>query len=859
MQKMKKETKKKIIGLTLLLAVVGAITALFLLNPMAEEEQEEKKIEVRSYSGEETVYTMENEDLLFQMDSMTTQFSITNKKTGNVWYSNPQDADSDALALSSEKAKLKSTLLLTYSTKNGVDTLYNNFTYSIENHLYEIEQQGTDRIKVKYTLGVVQKEFQIPQVITDARMQELMSQMTQGEQMKVQDYYKKYDINKLGKKDNKEELLARFPILETEVIWTIRDGTKDHIKQMLEGYFTKVGFTWEEREEGKLLDTSESTSEKPAFNISVVYRLEGDSFVAEVPFEEIEYKTEYPVYQLSVLPMFGAGGTGDDGYMIVPEGGGAVIDFNNGKITQSFYYADVYGWDYIQEREAVVHETKTNFNAFGIARNGESVLCILEEGAPYASIQADISGKTNSYNYVTAQYSLLHRNQYKVAERTTAAMYVYESELPKERIVQRYRFIGSEEYSELAAEYGEYLRARYADGMTQKEDTEAPVVVELIGAVDKVRQVLGVPVSRPMKLTDFQDAAAIVSELHESGFGNLSVKYTGWANGGVEQKMLNRVKPVSALGSKQDLKNMVAEAKELGVTVYLDGITNYAYRAKLINGFFSFTDAAKAVSKERVQLLPYSTITYGKATYEERTPYWLLRASLIQEMAENLSEAAMGGYQAGVSFRDYGKDLSSDFNKKAVVTRQMAAKTQQEQLRQFQSSGQSIMINAGNDYAIAYADMVTNMDLTGSDYGILDRFIPFYQMAIHGYINYTGESLNLAQNTELELLKSAEYGAGLSFTFMNETAFELQSTYYTYYFGAEYAAWRDRAVEIYERYNRELGGIFCQRMLSHRYEAAELTCTTYEDGTKVYVNYSFYEQTAADGTVVPARDYVVSH
>ena len=858
MQKMKKETKKKIAGWVLLLVVVGAITALFLLNPMAAEEQEEKQIEVRSYSGEETIYTMENENLLFQMDSMTTQFSLTNKKTGTIWYSNPQDADSDALALTSEKAKLKSTLLLTYSTKNGVDTIYNNYTYSIENHLYEIEQQGNDSIKVKYTLGIVQKEFLIPQVITDARMQELMEQMTQGERMKIQDYYKKYDINKLGKKDNKEELLARFPILETEVIWTIRDGTKDHIKQMLEGYFTKVGFTQEEKEAGKLLDTQESTSEKPAFNVSVIYRLEGDSFLAEVPFEEIEYKTNYPVYQLSVLPMFGAGGTGDSGYMIVPEGGGAVIDFNNGKITQSFYYADVYGWDYIQEREAVVHETKTNFNAFSIVRNGEAVLCILEEGAPYASIQADISGKTSSYNYVTAQYSLLHRNQYKVAERTTAAMYVYESELPKEKIVQRYRLVDSEDYSELAAEYGDYLRTRYAGVMTEKEDTEAPVVVELIGAVDKVRQILGVPVSRPLKLTGFQDAATLVSELHQSGFGNLSVKYTGWANGGVEQKMFQKVKPVSALGSKKDLQKMIAGAQDLGVTVYLDGITNYAYRAKLTDGFFSFTDAARAVSKERVQLLPYSTVTYGKAIYEERTPYWLLKASLIQKMAENLSEAVKE-YQAGVSFRDYGKDLSSDFNKRAVVTRQTVAKTQQEQLNQFKTSGQRIMINGGNDYAIAYADMVTNMNLTGSDYGILDRFIPFYQMAIHGYLNYTGESLNLAQNMELELLKSAEYGAGLSFTFMNETAFELQSTYYTYYFGAEYEAWRDRAVEIYERYNRELGGTFCQKMLSHRYEAAELTCTTYEDGTKVYVNYSFSEQTAADGTVVPARDYVVSH
>ena len=101
------------------------------------------------------------------------------------------------------------------------------------------------------------------------------------------------------------------------------------------------------------------------------------------------------------------------------------------------------------------------------------------------------------------------------------------------------------------------------------------------------------------------------------------------------------------------------------------------------------------------------------------------------------------------------------------------------------------MINMGNDYAVAYADMVTNMDLEGTEYSIIDKKIPFYQLAIHGYVNYTGEALNLTQNTQNELLNSAEYGAGLAFTFMKESAFELQNTLYTEYFGADYSAWHD--------------------------------------------------------------------
>ncbi len=167
------------------------------------------------------------------------------------------------------------------------------------------------------------------------------------------------------------------------------------------------------------------------------------------------------------------------------------------------------------------------------------------------------------------------------------------------------------------------------------------------------------------------------------------------------------------------------------------------------------------------------------------------------------------------------------------------------------------MINMGNDYVAPYCDMITNMDLQGSEYTILDAFVPFYQMALHGYVNYTGEPLNMAGNTEDELLRSAEYGAGLSFNLMNETAFVLQKTLYTEYYGSDFAAWHDRLVETYTRYNAELGHIFNQKMTGHEQITADLSCTIYEDGTKVYVNYGYTDLTAEDGTVVPARDYKV--
>jgi hypothetical protein len=204
-----------------------------------------------------------------------------------------------------------------------------------------------------------------------------------------------------------------------------------------------------------------------------------------------------------------------------------------------------------------------------------------------------------------------------------------------------------------------------------------------------------------------------------------------------------------------------------------------------------------------------------------------------------------------------GKDVSSDFYRKAPVSRQKEMENQTNYLAKV-SEGTNVMLNAGNEYAVAYADIVTNMDLGGHEYTIIDKQVPFYQMAIHGFVDYTGESLNLTANPEDELLKSAEYGAGLAFTVMEENPFTLQNTLYTQYFGSEYVSCKDEMYETYNRFNNELGHVFSQEMTDHEFLTNEVACTTYEDGTKVYVNYSYTDYTTTEGTVVPARDYSVT-
>lgn len=841
--------KSLIAPMILLLIIIAGVLVVALYE---EPEEVEEIIKVNGYEGPEEEIVLENDRLKFVMDSTTTQFYVEDKDSGMTWYSNPVDADTDVIAQTTERGNLKSTLVLTYSTINGVDTIYNNYTYSMQNQIYDIEK-GDDYIKIYYSIGDTEKEYVIPPVIPEDEMNALMENISKSDAVLIEMYYQKFDINNLGKNDNKEELLSFYPILNETPAYVLRDGTKDNMKTKFEQLFADAGYTYDEYLAHKELNLKESISEKPVFNLTMIYRLEGDDLIVELPLEDMEYKKDYPILYLSVLPYFGAGGTADEGYILVPEGGGSIINFNNGKVAQNSYYANVYGWDYATARKAVVHETRAYYNVFGIARDDSSYLCILEEGAPYAAVEANISGKINSYNNVNAKYNVVTREQFDVGTIYNGNMYIYNENPLTGSIKHRYRFVASDSYVDMANAYNEYLVDKYDSYLTMNDDSSTPVAIEVLGAVDKVRQILGIPVSRPHKLTTYKEAEAIVQELNTDGIDNMSVKLTGWMNGGVKQQVLNDVDLISDLGNKKSLQSLIDTSNADGIDIYLNGMTNYAKDSNVMDGFLVFTDAARFASKEKAELFEYSTTTFSQR--EDLDPYYLLKFDLVMEGIDTVLDTA-NAYSAGASFEDIGKDLSSDYKKNAYHSRQDVLEAHVEKLKAADDAGTKLMINMGNDYAVPYVDMVTNMDLAGAGYTIIDYEVPFYQMAIHGYVNYTDEPLNLTQNMDEVLLRSAEFGAGLSFTVMEETAFALQKTLYTKYFAADYSLWHDRILEIYNEYNEKLGHTFNQRMVNHEVLDTEITCTTYEDGTKVYVNYREQDYTAG-GVKIPARDFVV--
>lgn len=845
-----KKRSRPLLRLVVLLLLAAGIAYLgYALYGRPSQGDEMDAVVPGFYEGDTKALTLENDQLLLTMDSQTSFFTITNKADGKVWHAVPPDASQDPLALAGTKNLLQSTLALTYATNRGVRTLFDSYEYSIKNQSYQIEATA-DSITIHYTLGRVQKEYIIPHVISQSRMEAYLEKLTKAQGRKVLDSYRKQDPARI-KPENMEQMLENYPLLAEGPIFVLRDNVKDFLKAEFQDLFEVAGYTFEDYQ-GDQMGGASMSSRGAVFTLSVNYHLVDNDLLVTVPLQGLRYLPDYLPIRLSILPNFGAGSQQDSGFMLLPEGGGAIINFNNGKTNQNPYFANVYGWDYASMRDTVVHETNASFPFFGLASGGSSFLCMMEEGASYAALSADIAGRGTSYNTVSASFALLHYDAFQVTERTIETIYMYQEHLPEENISLRYRFLASDQLGEMANAYGDYLSQRYPDWQTPTSN-KLPLSIEVLGAMDKVQQRGGLPLSTPIRLTSYQETADILSEVAGYADADVHLRLLGWANGGLRQKLLRGIHLQPQLGTQEDFDHLLARARDQGVTLHLGGITSFALDSNLSDGFLAIRDAARFTTRERVELHPYSTLWYGEMSLRE--PYHLLRPSLADQMLGNLADYAAQQGAGGIALEDVGLLLSADYDPKNLVTREQVLARQASSLVALKAAGQSVMVRGGNLYALPGASLVTDFKLYGSDYGILDDLPPFIPMALHGRLAYTGSALNLSGDWQQELLLSAQRGAGLSFTFMMEDSEVLHDSDYARYYGASYGLWKDRAKDIITSYQAAMEGLHQQRIIGFEEPAPGLSITSFVGGAQVLVNFTEQDAQVA-GHLLPARSYL---
>lgn len=787
----------------------------------------------------------QNETLKLYAQAESGNVAVYDLRNGQTVYSNPPEADADKIAKKANKGYLKSQVMVDYYNASLSTGTYSSFADSAE--LGNVTMQSIpDGVRFIYELGEEVEVYYVPSYLTDERYQELYNAVETSIQRemygKANSYYEQREDGNWYMSENGKKMAIR---------------TKKKISDALlaAGLTEEEFYDWEEK-------AGVVYPETLGFTVALDWTLKGDAVECTVPPELIEERGGGMIYRIQLLPYFAAAGLEESGYMVVPNGSGSLINFNNGKQSNSQYSQYVYEMDLVDAEYTKTQNLQAvRLPLFAICRENSTVLATIEDGETFANITADVSGRNNSYNNAYVIFTL--RGDEKLAmfgAGETADMPIVEDERYFEPLTVRYTLLSEENkgYSGVANYYRERL---ISEGVLtlKNESGDVPFYYDVIGGVKETAHTLGVQHLSVEAMTTFEQAGQMAQLLDEKGVSNQVMNFQGWMNGGYYHDVPDKIKVLRQLGGKAELEKLAETMKKYGelyADVAIQNVTYISKRYRYTEESSRYYGAGYSVSFGEVNptnLRRTSGLGYAENLYD------LLSPKFLPYYVEGFTKAIKGYDESiGISLRDLGYELHADKKRTGVINREEALMVVESQLQKLRETGRGLMVAGGNVYALEGVSHILSAPMTSTEYFIVDETIPLYQMVVHGSVDYTGKALNtyVTDDARADLLAMIEYGASTRYVFTWEEATEMKYTGLNKYYATTFDAWADAAAESYAYVNEALRHVSDAAMVEHVSLSETLKRVTYANDVVIYINYGS-EDAQADGYTVPARDYLV--
>lgn len=818
------------IALPLLLAVVLCIQPVS-ATPDSENDTDNDLIQTTEaqVSLSEFEMLLENGGYSLALDNATGNVAITNKNTGTVHFANPVNSD-DSSSL------IKSQLTVQYYANDALVSM-NTYSDAIQNDSMTYSVNG-DVLSVNYVLG--DSSFNpdiIPTVLTKERMESFVSKLSKEDSGEVLKYFTLYSKDTLPEEALKG-LRLLYPSIDDKDIY-VRGSVAAYKAEALYALFVKAGYTEEDLQK----DYDENGLENPYepsvyFDVTMDYQLSNDGFSVTVDPEKIKYLEDYVPVRIDILPYFCAADSSANGFMLVPDGSGSIININNNKYTVHTYEKRLFELDGAMQPSELISEYRESvLPVYALSASNGGFLATIDSGYEEAGVAASVSGQNDSYNNVYGFFDLVSHGNISYGVSGGSNVLAMSKELLScDLKISYHLFDEAKTYSQLAVMYREILQTK---GLLTKEPAidNIDINVKLIGSCYVNRRFLGIPYTTIDSMTDYKQAAEILAELEGL---SAEVNYTNAFGGGILQKSLINFKTLSVLGSKKDKVALEKECERLTFSYY-------AERAAKVKNSHS----TKKLDRSNARYYNYNIVS--RQTTKSNS-LKILSPSKLASYAGKAVKSLNSNKIESVNIIDIATQLNSDFNVDNQIDRYESRIMVQEYLSKL-SEKKRVSVTTGSVYSFNYADKITEIPVTHTGYKIEDMAVPFYQIVISGLIPYSSASVNCADESADHFLKSVEYGAQLQYTWYYEKP-DNSSLSEEDYYGMSYATSIEQAVEYAKKYKPLYEKIAGKAIVDHIYISDTLSKTVYENEITVYVNYSDAEVNT-NGTTVKAKDFTV--
>ncbi len=610
--------------------------------------------------------------------------------------------------------------------------------------------------------------------------------------------------------------------------------------------------------------------------VAVEYLLTTDGIMLRVPMDKLQ-ESENKIYEIKLAPYFvSATNDTEDSYLMVPSGGGALIRAKRSGVMKE-YYESVYGDD---QMEPITLQSRIQSQiylpVFGtstvITRDSDlgdesyteqkiGMLGIIEEGVDCAMVYAKSGGEDLMINQFSCAYaSFCIRSKEKViynsqgSQKSTGTRYsdaVTSAKNLSVRYIPLSESAGEDTtYVGMAKRYRQYLQER---GYLTQTVTSAPALsVSLLGATQITESLFGVPYQNDVATTTLSQAKDIVSELNKLvGGKGMLVSLVGYGQGGLANTEVGGgFKLSSQVGKKSDLEALISFARDNGIVLSMD--YELAQFQNAGNGVQLGQDTALCISTLKAKISTYQMNT--GLENDKGLSWYLLTRGLLPTML-NKAIAATNGYKmAGISLGSLNNIQYSDFRTDGYAAMHGFSDDVVALLKKCADEDLKVIASNANGYAALHADYVTETPMKSTRFNILDEDIPFYALVFQGYKAMTSSSINLAVNIEETYLKAISTGMGLQFTLCDTLHESIQFDEDTAFVSSRYDDWKDRIAEMVNESSALLAKIGNQPIKSYTLDG-DLSITEFENGVKVYVNYSNAPM-SVDGIEIPAMSFV---